>query len=278
VVFLIHQADNKPNNLDLNIQTSKIISLIVILILIISCKDDTKNNENWVQLFNGKNLDGWLVKINGYELNDNYNNTFRVENGSIKISYDEYENFTDQFGHLFYKTPFTNYRLRLEYRFVGNQAPGGQSWATKNSGIMIHSQSPESMLVKQNFPLSLEFQLLGGINKNEPRPSGNLCTPATHVMMDGKLITEHCITADCKTYYGEEWIKAEVVVINDSITHYIDGQAVISYSNPIIGGQFLDTTSEAIQAKNGQPLNGGYISLQSESHPIEFKNIELLKL
>ena len=278
MVFLIHQADNKPNNLDLNIQTSKIISLIVILILIISCKDDTKNNENWVQLFNGKNLDGWLVKINGYELNDNYNNTFRVENGSIKISYDEYENFTDQFGHLFYKTPFTNYRLRLEYRFVGNQAPGGQSWATKNSGIMIHSQSPESMLVKQNFPLSLEFQLLGGFNKNEPRPSGNLCTPATHVMMDGKLITEHCITADCKTYYGEEWIKAEVVVINDSITHYIDGQVVISYSNPIIGGQFLDTTSKAIQAKNGQPLNGGYISLQSESHPIEFKNIELLKL
>lgn len=262
----------------MNIQTSKIISLILVFTLVISCKNDAKINENWIQIFNGKNLDGWLVKINGYELNDNYKNTFRVENGAIKVSYDGYENFTDQFGHLFYKTPFSNYKLRLEYRFVGEQAAGGQSWATKNSGIMIHSQSPESMLVKQSFPLSLEFQLLGGINKNEPRPSGNLCTPATHVVMEGKLITEHCITANCKTYYGEEWITAEVIVNNDSITHYIDGQPVISYSNPTIGGQFLDTTSESIQSKNGQPLTSGYISLQSESHPIEFKNIELLEL
>ena len=262
----------------MNIQTSKIISLILVFTLVISCKNDAKINENWIQIFNGKNLDGWLVKINGYELNDNYKNTFRVENGAIKVSYDGYENFTDQFGHLFYKTPFSNYKLRLEYRFVGEQVAGGQSWATKNSGIMIHSQSPESMLVKQSFPLSLEFQLLGGINKNEPRPSGNLCTPATHVVMEGKLITEHCITANCKTYYGEEWITAEVIVNNDSITHYIDGQPVISYSNPTIGGQFLDTTSESIQSKNGQPLTSGYISLQSESHPIEFKNIELLEL
>lgn len=262
----------------MSIQTSKIISLILIFTLLLNCKDDTKNNENWIQLFNGKNLDGWSVKINGYKLNDNYNNTFRVENGAIKVSYDGYENFTDQFGHLFYKSPFSNYKLRLEYRFVGEQAPGGQSWATKNSGIMIHSQSPESMLVKQGFPLSLEFQLLGGINKNESRPSGNLCTPATNVVMDGKLITEHCILANCKTYYGEEWIKAEVVVKNDSITHHIDGQPVISYSNPTIGGQFLDDTSEEIQSKNGQPLTSGYISLQSESHPIEFKNIELLEL
>lgn len=262
----------------MNIQTSKIISLLLIFTLVISCKNNTNNNENWIQLFNGKNLDGWLVKINGYELNDNYNNTFRVENGTIKVSYDEYDNFTDQFGHLFYKTPFSNYKLRLEYRFVGKQAFGGQSWATKNSGIMIHSQSPESMLVKQSFPLSLEFQLLGGINENEPRPSGNLCTPATHVVMGGKLITKHCISANCKTYYGEEWITAEVIVNNDSITHYIDGQPVITYSNPTIGGQFLDTTAEDIQAKNGQPLTSGYISLQSESHPIEFKNIELLEL
>tara|TARA_R110002050_G_scaffold287387_1_gene438565 strand:- start:213 stop:1001 length:789 start_codon:yes stop_codon:yes gene_type:complete len=259
-------------------QTSQLLLVVLIFTLSIGCKNEQKETEHWIKLFNGENLDGWLVKINGYELNDNYNNTFRVENGTIKVSYDEYENFTDQFGHLFYKTPFINYRLRLEYRFIGKQAPGGQSWATKNSGIMIHSQSPESMLLKQSFPLSLEFQLLGGVNKNEQRPSGNLCTPATNVVMDGKLITEHCITANCKTYYGEEWIKAEVVVNNDSITHYINGKPVISYSNPTIGGEFLDATAEEIQAKNGQSLTSGYISLQSESHPIEFKNIELLKL
>jgi hypothetical protein len=265
------------------------ICVIILLGIIFSCKgkqlQNTKSDKNvlnskkeWKSLFNGKNLDGWIPKINGYALNENYNNTFRVEDGVLKVSYDNYDNFTDQFGHLFYQTPFTNYKLRLQYRFLGKQVEGGQSWATKNSGIMIHCQSPESMLIKQGFPLSLEFQLLGGVVKDEARPSGNLCTPATHVEMDNTLISEHCIPANCKTYYGEEWISAEVVVTKDSITHYIDGKAVISYKNPTIGGEFLETTSEEIQAMDGQALTGGYIALQSESHPVEFRNIEMLEL
>ena len=265
------------------------ISVLFVFTIFVCCKETQQNknvdNKNitvktkeWKSLFNGKNLDGWLVKINGYELNTNYNNTFRAENGVLKVSYDKYDNFTNQFGHIFYKTPFTNYKLRLQYRFVGEQVKGGQAWAKKNSGIMIHCQSPASMLLNQAFPLSLEFQLLGGVNENEPRSSGNLCTPATHVVMEGKLITEHCITANCKTYYGDEWITAEVLVNKDSITHFIDGIPVISYSNPTIGGEFLDATSKEIQAKDGQPLLGGYISLQSESHPIEFRNIEIMEL
>lgn len=262
----------------------KLFILIVSVALLNNCKKTEKKvdipvaTENWVSLFNGKDLTDWVVKINGFELNNNFNNTFRVENEAIKVSYDKYDTFTNQFGHLFYKTPFSNYKLKLEYRFVGQQANGGESWATKNSGIMIHSQSPESMLVNQGFPLSLEVQLLGGVNPDEKRPSGNLCTPATHVIMDGELITEHCIPADCKTYYGEEWITAEVLVNNDSITHFIDDIPVISYTHPTIGGEFLDSTSEEIQAKEGQHLTSGYISLQSESHPIEFRNIEILEL
>lgn len=259
------------------------------IVVCVSCKKNTKRNtetntteieitESWIELFNGKDLTGWTPKINGYQLGDNYNNTFRVEEEVLKVSYDNYDNFTNEFGHLFYKTPFSNYKFRLEYRFVGEQVNGGKAWATKNSGIMIHCQSPESMLLNQGFPLSLEVQLLGGITENERRPSGNLCTPSTHVVMDGKQITEHCITANCKTYYDEEWITAEVVVSNDSITHYIDGIPVISYSHPTIGGQFLGTTSEEIKAKDGQHLTKGYISLQSESHPIEFRNIEILEL
>ncbi|NNC50707.1 MAG: DUF1080 domain-containing protein [Flaviramulus sp.] len=257
----------------------KLILLVVSIGFFSNCKKiEKKQSEQWVNLFNGKDLNGWIVKINGFELNNNYNNTFRAENGVIKVSYDQYDNFSDQFGHLFYQTPFSNYNLKLQYRFTGDQAPGGESWATKNSGIMIHSQSPESMLLKQGFPLSLEVQFLGGVNKDETRPTGNLCTPGTHVEMDGKLITEHCITADCKTYYGEEWINVEVIVNKDSITHIIDGKSVISYSKPTIGGEFLDSTSEDLQAKNGQPLTNGYISLQSESHPIEFRNIKILEL
>ncbi|WP_379840241.1 3-keto-disaccharide hydrolase [Flaviramulus multivorans] len=259
--------------------TTKYVLFILLISFFYSCKKVEKSKpENWTPLFNGKDLTGWTAKINGYELGNNYNNTFRVENGALIVSYDSYDSFTNEFGHLFYETPFSNYKLRLEYRFVGEQVEGGESWAKKNSGIMIHCQSPESMLINQGFPISLEVQLLGGINENEPRPSGNLCTPGTHVIMNNELITEHCIQADCKTYYDEEWITVEVIVNNDSITHFIDGKSVISYSKPTIGGEFLDSTSEEVQAKEGQPLTGGYISLQSESHPIEFRNIEILEL
>ena len=258
--------------------------LLFVFIAFFGCKREIKKplqkqelTKEWKSLFNGKNIEGWTPKFNGYKLGDNYKNTFRVENGVLKVSYDNYDNFTDQYGHLFYKTPFANYKLRLQYRFIGEQVKGGLSWATKNSGIMIHCQSPETMLLNQGFPISLEVQLLGGVKKDELRPSGNLCTPGTHVVMDGLQITEHCITANCKTYYGEEWITVEVIVNNDSIKHYIDGKLVISYSKPTIGGQFLDSTSKEIQSKEGLPLTSGYISLQSESHPIEFKNIEIIE-
>jgi hypothetical protein len=233
-------------------------------------KNDT---ENWIQLFNGKDLTGWLVKIKGYPLGENIHNTFRVEDGLLKVSYDGYDNFGESFGHIFYKKHFSNYILKLQYRFVGEQAKGGQDWATKNSGVMIHSQSPQSMELDQSFPVSLEVQFLGGIDKNVERPTGNLCTPGMHVTMNNQKITEHCIPSTSPTFYGDEWIHVAVEVHNDSlIKHIINGKEVISYSNPVFGGDYNTNFKE------GAPVKSGYISLQSESHPIEFKNIEILEL
>ena len=260
-------------------------SFLIILSLFINCDIRKKENQkskatkaSWQQLFNGKDLNDWVVKINGHKLHDNFKNTFRVEKGILKVSYDGYENFENKFGLLTYKTPFSNYKFRLQYRFTGTQIKGGEAWAIKNSGVMIHSQAPESMLLDQAFPLSLEVQLLGGITPNTPRPTGNLCTPATHVSIDNVLVTNHCINANSETYYGEEWVALEIIVTKEKITHKINGKSVITYTNPSIGGDFLDSTSKEIQAKDGQSLKGGYISLQSESHPIEFKNIEILEL
>ena len=260
-------------------------SFLIILSLFINCdlkkKEKLKNKsveDAWQQLFNGKDLDDWVVKINGHKLHNNFKNTFRVKNSILKVSYDDYDNFENKFGLLTYKTPFSNYKLKLQYRFTGIQAKGGEAWATKNSGVMIHSQAPESMLLNQAFPLSLEVQLLGGITPNTPRPTGNLCTPATHVSINDIVVTAHCINANSATYYGEEWVALEIIVTKEKIVHKINGKTVISYTNPKIGGQFLEATSKEIQLKDGQPLSDGYISLQSESHPIEFKNIEILEL
>ena len=231
----------------------------------------------WIQLFNGKNLDGWTPKITGYPLGENFGNTFRVEDGLLKVSYDQYGEFGGRFGHLFYKQKFSHYRIAVEYRFVGEQMRGGPDWAYKNSGIMIHCQAPESMLKDQDFPISLEVQLLGG-HPTGDRPTANLCTPGTNVVKDGKLFTPHCVNSTSKTYRGEEWVRVEAEVHGDGrITHYVDGQPVITYEHPTIGGGQVNNYDPAVK-KDGTPLTGGYISLQSESHPIEFRKVELLDL
>jgi len=221
-------------------------------------------SEQWVQLFNGRNLDGWTVKIRGYELGDNLAHTFRVENGLLKVSYDGYDRFDEKFGHLFYNEDFSYYRLRVEYRFVGEQAPGAEDWALRNSGVMIHGQAASSMGKDQNFPDSIEVQLLGGDGQNE-RSTANLCTPGTQVVLSGKLEKQHCINSSSKTYHGEQWVTVEIEVRGSGvIRHWIDGRVVLEYTQP--------------QLDNGTLLAKGTISLQSEGHPIEFRKVELLKL
>lgn len=233
--------------------------------------------ENWISLFNGQDLTGWTPKIAGYELGENFANTFRVENGVLKVAYDEYpgDTFGVRFGHIFYEKPYSHYRLRLEYRFVGEQVKDGPGWAFRNNGIMFHCQSPESMAKDQDFPVSLEFQLLAG-NGTDPRSTGNLCTPGVNVVMDGELITNHCISSSSKTYHGDQWVKAEVVVYGDSlIYHLIEGDTVLTYSKPQVGGGNVNVD---YPLPAGTPVREGYISLQSETHPTEFRSIELLDL
>jgi hypothetical protein len=252
--------------------------LPALVLLSIANNSEAQSSGKWISLFNGKNLDGWVVKISGYEAGDNFANTYRVKNGAIETGYEGYgDSFNNRFGLLFYKTPFSYYRLKLKYRFFGEQAPGIASWAWRNSGVMIHSQSPESMPRDQDFPISLEVQFLGGDGKNE-RPTGNLCTPGTHVEIDGKLVEDHCIQANAKTYHGNRWVKAEVLVLGDSlIQHIFGGKPVISYSKPVIGGTVVDKYDPMVKV-DGTPLRNGYIALQSESHPIAFKSIKIKTL
>jgi len=234
-------------------------------------------DEEWISLFNGRDLDGWRVKLRGHELDDNYKNTFRVEDGVLKVSYDGYETFDGKFGHLFYATSFSRYRLRIEYRFVGEQCPGGPGWAFRNSGVMLHGQSPESMGLDQEFPVSIEAQMLGGDGTNA-RPTGNLCTPGTHVVMGDDLIRQHCVNSTSKTYHGDDWVTLEIEVLgNESIRHYMDGELVLEYHKPQLDEG--DADAERLKAAGGKvQLDQGYLSLQAESHPIHFRKVELLEL
>lgn len=248
---------------------------------------------NWEQLFNGKDLSGWDIKIAGHPVNDNYLDTYRVENGMIRISYDKYKNFDKKFGHMYFNKPYSHYILRFTYRFVGEQTPGGAAWNVRNSGVMVHSQSAKSNSLNQDFPISLEVQMLGGLGKVEvagnPRHTANLCTPGTQVYMNGKLNPAHCIDSKSKTYDGDQWVTIEAVVLGDSVIHHIiEGDTVLTYQRPEVGGGFVskdyDWKSAGIDngdywmTRQNTPLGSGYIALQAESHPIDFRSVELLNL
>lgn len=238
--------------------------------------NENASKSQWISLFNGKDLKGWTPKITGYELGNNHGNTFRVEDGVLKVCYDQYAKFDGKFGHLFYETPFSCYRLRLQYRFVGDQTLGGPGWAFRNSGIMLHCQSPKSMRKDQDFPVSIEAQLLGGNGKDE-RSTGNMCSPGTHIVMNDQLITQHCVNSRSKTYHGDQWVTMEVEVHGSgTIKHIVNGQTVLEYKEPQLDEKDADAKK---LIKNGDKLlREGYISLQAESHACEFRKVEILPL
>lgn len=250
---------------------------ILILGLAGVCPAEDQSNApetgRWIALFNGKNLDGWTPKFAGFPLGENYNDTFRVEDGVLKVCYDKYEKFGGQFGHLFYKQPFSHYILRAEYRFTGQQAKDGPAWAFRNSGFMIHCQEPNMMDIKQDFPVCIEVQLLGGDGKDE-RSTGNLCTPGTNVVIDGKLVTDHCINSKSKTFHGDQWVTIEIEVHGSGIIrHKINGQVVMEYQQPQYDPR--DADAKKLIKDDNLLISEGYISLQAESHPVEFRKVEI---
>lgn len=254
----------------MNLSRYSLIIPLIAATLLFSCnriqneKIISADTEEWQDLFNGENLDRWNIKIRGYEVNDNFGETFRVEDGLLKIRYDQYDNFNNSFGHIFYDSPFSYYRLQVEYRFVGEQIDGGPDWAYRNNGIMFHSEPPQSMTFNQDFPNSIEYQLLGGDGENE-RPNGSVCTPGTHVEINGELRTQHCINSGGTTHHGDQWVTAELVAYGDSLLrHLLNGEIVMEYT-----GTQLD---------NGTPIDKGYIALQSESHPTDFRSVRILNL
>jgi hypothetical protein len=236
------------------------------------------DQKEWVSLFDGKSLDGWVPKITGYDAGVNFGDTYRVENGVMKVSYDKYDTFGGRFGHLFYKTLFSHYVIAVEYRFVGQQVKDGPDWAFRNSGVMVHGQPVETMRKGQDFPICIEAQFLGGRGDGTPRSTANLCTPGTNVVMNGQLETRHCINSSSKTFDGDQWVRAEIEVHGGGeIVHRVNGETVLRYEKPQIGGGAVSGHDPAVK-KDGEILTRGSISLQAESHPVEFRKVELLNL
>jgi len=271
---------------------SKLLLLFFCYVIIVSCnssstqeqlssidKEDPSLESDWTSLFNGQDIDNWMVKIHHYEVGENYGRTFRAEEDMIKVRYDEYDgDFNDRYGHLYYEQPYSYFHLKLEYRFVGDLHPGAPSFTIRNSGVMFHSQDPRTMPKEQNWPISVEMQFLGGLGDGEPRPTGNMCSPGTEVVYQGQIDPRHCISSSSATYDGDQWVSAELIVLGDSlVTHIINGDTVLQYTQPQVGGGVVERF-DPDQKPDGKLLSEGYIALQSEGQPIDFRNIELRSL
>jgi len=257
------------------------IYLVVILLMSCSVQKDLSRSgpTEWTPLFNGVDLDGWTTKIHHYEVGDNHGETFRAEDGMIKVRYDQYQgDFNDRYGHLYYDRPYSHFHLSMEYRFVGEVHPGAPIFVVKNSGVMFHSQDPRTMPVEQDWPISVEMQFLAGITEGVDRPTGNMCSPGTDIVYEGQVDPRHCISSSSDTYYGDQWVKAELIVLADSlVTHIINGEPVLQYTKPTIGGGVANRYDPAIKI-DGKALTEGFIALQSEGQPIDFRNIRIKDL
>lgn len=256
------------------------VFLFGLLLSLISCGGSKttagKNNTGkWTTLFNGKNLDGWQMKINGYPMGENFGNTFRVEDGILSIRYNEYDSFRSRFGALYFNKRFTNYRLKVEYRFVGETTPGAPAWGFRDGGIQYHSQDPATVGLAQQFPVCLEYNLHGGNGKDE-RPVGEICTPGSKVEINGQPNASFCTPAFVKrTFHGDQWVTAEIEVRDGSIKHFVNGEEILHFSNPRYDP--AHAAGKTFIVNGNDKMKSGYISLQSNSHPMDFRKIEIMQ-
>ncbi len=255
------------------------LSMTIFFLTYTSSTAQQTDADGWQSMFNGQNLEGWTTKIHHYEVGNNYGDTFRAEDGMVKVRYDQYQGpFNDRFSHLYFDEPFSDFHLTMQYRFVGELYQGAPDYTLKNSGIMFHSQDPRTMLKEQDWPISVEMQFLAGIEQGKERPTGNMCSPGTDVVYNGRIDPRHCIDSSADTFFGDQWVMAELIVFNDSlVTHKINGKTVLEYTKPQIGGGVANGYDPAIKV-DGKPLKEGFIALQSEGQPIDFKDIKIRNL
>lgn len=264
----------------------KIFIAAILATALISCNAEKKEirvaeqpKDEWIDMFNGKDLADWTPKIYHHESGDNYKNTFRVVDGTIEVNYADYnEGFNDRYGHLFYRKPFSSFHMTWEYRFTDQWLEDAASYTYRNSGVMFHSQAPETILKEQDWPISVEWQMLAEEEEGVARPTGNMCSPGTDVFFEGKKDPRHCINSTSPTFKWDEWVKADLIVYGDSLViHMVNDVKVLEYTLPQIGGGVANGFDPKYK-EDGKLLKEGYIGLQSEGQGVIFKNLKIKEL
>jgi hypothetical protein len=260
-----------------NSKTMLLVGLVALLAT--SLRAETAVPAGWISLFNGKDLSGWTPKITGHPVGDNFANTFRVEDGILKVSYDGYGGqFKGRYGHLFSDIAYSHYIIRVEYLITGQVLPDAAYWCAFNSGLMIHAQSPQSMTLDQEWPVSMESQILGEGTKAGKQTANAVTIGMQITLADGSVNKKHASDSTSKLYPSDQWVTFEVEVHgNDLVIHRINGEEVMRYSHPVL----LDNNKDAkrlLDAGAPRRVSFGHIALQAEGHPVWFRNIMIRPL
>lgn len=233
------------------------------------------------RIFDGKSLKGWVLKTTKYPLGENPHDMLTARDGVMRFSFDGFERFNGEYAVVYYDKPLRNYILQLDYRFAGRQAPGAPAWAKRNSGVMLFAQPPQTMTLNQSYPISVEDQLLGGLD-NGSRQTLAVCMVDITVVINGAKPTGHC-TPDVATrppatppplptFDGDQWVKLRIEVKSGVAKSYANGILFNTISEPHVDAPHPWLSSQDAAA---QP---SYFALQGESDEVEFRNIELAEL
>lgn len=223
---------------------------------------------DWIRIFNGKDLEGWVKKIRTHPVGEDPYNTWYVKDSLLWVDYSKYTApFNYRFGHMAYeKRKFSYFLLRAVYQFWGSQPPTAPSEGKQNNGLMFHSESMSAMARDAQFPASAEVQLLGeNNNQNTEGTTANFCCVGATMVVNGNRI-DGCWKAAPRNIKGLPWVKVEVLILADSVgKHMVEGDTVMRYT-------------KILAKRDGKPLREGYIAIQAESAPTYFKTLEVLDL
>jgi hypothetical protein len=106
-----------------------------------------------VQLFNGKNLDGWYKYLKSTGKDNDPKNVFTVANGEIFITGEDY-------GCITTNEEYENYRLVVDFKW-GEKTYEPRVDKARDNGVLIHSQGDDGAF-SESWMYSIECQIIEG--------------------------------------------------------------------------------------------------------------------
>ncbi|WP_321286772.1 family 16 glycoside hydrolase [uncultured Sunxiuqinia sp.] len=173
---------------------SRLIVVLFVSILFNSCQ--TENKSDWITLFNGQNLDGWIAHENL--------ESFKVVDGELVCH--------GKRSHLYYlggdnHGVFKNFELELKVKTQPHS----------NSGVFFHTKEQEKSWPLKGYEVQVNNSYIGSEESPELRKTGSLYNFRNVYYQSAK---------------DNEWFDLRIKVVENQIEIFVDGRQVVNYIQP----------------------------------------------